>query len=101
MKNRVARRRYSPKFKQDALELAEKIGVSNVAGKFNISLSCLQRWKCQKNIPIKKSQYVLKLQKEVKRLKKKLAEEKATVEILKKATAFLSKRLGGFFLKGL
>jgi len=39
MKNRVARRRYSPKFKQDALELAEKLGISNAARKLNISLS--------------------------------------------------------------
>ena len=71
--------------------LAERIGVSNTARKLNISLSCLQRWKCQKNIPIEKSQDVLKLQMEVKRLKKELAEEKATVEILKKATIFFSK----------
>ena len=88
MKKGDTRRRYAPEFKQDALELAERIGVSNAARKLNISLSCLQRWKCQKNIPIEKSQDVLKLQMEVKRLKKELAEEKATVEILKKATIF-------------
>ena len=91
MKKGDTRRRYAPEFKQDALELAERIGVSNAARKLNISLSCLQRWKCQKNIPIEKSQDVLKLQMEVKRLKKELAEEKATVEILKKATIFFSK----------
>ena len=91
MKKGDARRRYAPEFKQDALELAERIGVSNTARKLNISLSCLQRWKCQKNIPIEKSQDVLKLQMEVKRLKKELAEEKTTVEILKKATIFFSK----------
>ena len=91
MKKEDTRRRYAPEFKQDALELAERIGVSNTARKLNISLSCLQRWKCQKNIPIEKSQDVLKLQMEVKRLKKELAEEKATVEILKKATIFFSK----------
>lgn len=93
MKKGDTRRRYAPEFKQDALELAEKIGVSNAARKLNISLSCLQRWKCQKNIPIEKSQDVLKLQKEVKKLKKELAEERATVEILKKATAFFQRKL--------
>lgn len=91
MKKGDTRKRYAPEFKQDALELAGKIGVSNAARKLNISLSCLQRWKCQKNIPIEKSQDVLKLQKEVKKLKKELAEKRATVEILKKATAFFSK----------
>ena len=91
MKKGDTRRKYAQEFKQDALELAEKIGVSNAARKLNISLSCLQRWKCQKNLPIEKSQDVLKLQREIKKLKKELAEEKATVEILKKATAFFSK----------
>ena len=91
MKSGDKRRSYTPEFKQDALELAEKIGISNASRKLSISLSCLQRWKCQKNIPIEKSQDVLKLQREVKRLKKELSEEKAIVEILKKATAFFSK----------
>ena len=85
------RRRYPPEFKQDAIRLAEKIGVGEAANKLDIPLSSLQRWKYQRNIPIEKSQDVLKLQREVKRLKKELAEEKATVEILKKATAFFSR----------
>ena len=33
MKKGDARRRYAPEFKQDALELAERIGVSNTARK--------------------------------------------------------------------
>ena len=91
MKKGETRRRYSPEFKQDAIKLAESIGVGETAKKLNIPFSSLQRWKCQRNIPIEKSQDVLKLQREVKRLKKELAEEKATVEILKKATAFFSR----------
>jgi len=91
MKKEEIRRKYSQEFKQDAIKLAESIGVGNTANKLNIPLSSLQRWKCQKNVPIEKSQDVLKLQREVKRLKKELAEEKATVEILKKATAFFSR----------
>ena len=94
MKNENKRRKYSPEFKQDAIKLAESIGVGQTADKLNIPLSCLQRWKGQKNIPIEKSQDVVKLQKEVKRLKKQLAEQKAIVEILKKATAFFSKENG-------
>ena len=90
MKKEDTRRRYSPEFKQDAIKLAESIGVGETAKKLNVPLSSLQRWKYQRNIPIEKSQDVLKLQREVKRLKKELAEEKATVEILKKATAFFS-----------
>ena len=89
-----SRRRYSLEFKQDAIKLAENIGVGETAKKLNIPLSSLQRWKCQKNIPIEKSQDVVKLQREVKRLKKELSEEKAVVEMLKKATAFFSRENG-------
>ena len=91
MKKESNRRRYSLEFKQDAIKLAENIGVGEAANKLNIPLSSLQRWKCQKNIPIEKSQDVVNLQREVKRLKKELAEEKAIVEMLKKATAFFSR----------
>ena len=94
MRKEISRRRYSPEFKQDAIKLAESIGVVETANKLNIALSSLQRWKCQKNIPIEKSQDVVKLQREVKRLKKELTEEKAVVEMLKKATAFFSRENG-------
>ena len=92
MKEVTSRRRYSPEFKQDAIKLAENIGVGEAANKLNIALSSLQRWKCQKNIPIEKSQDVVKLQREVKRLKKELTEEKAIVEMLKKSHSFFFKR---------
>ena len=91
MKKKDSRRRYSLEFKQDAVKLAENIGNGEAANKLNIPLSSLQRWKCRKSIPIEKSHDVVKLQREVKRLKKELAEEKAIVEILKKATAFFSR----------
>ena len=94
MKKRANRRKYPPEFKQDAIKLAEQIGVGKAADKLDIPLSCLQRGKCQTNLPIEKSQDVLKLQREVKRLKKELAEKKAIVEILKKATAFFSRENG-------
>lgn len=94
MKEVTSRRRYSLEFKQDAIKLAESIGVGETAKKLNVLLSSLQRWKCQKNIPIEKSQDVVKLQREVKRLKKELSQEKAIVEMLKKATAFFSRENG-------
>ena len=84
------RRKYSPEFKQDAVELSKKIGLSSTAKKLDISATNLQRWKSQ-TLPIERSQDVVKLQAEVKRLKKQLAEEKAVVEMLKKATAFFFK----------
>ena len=92
MKRKKERRKYVLEFKQDAIKLAEKIGISNAANKLDIPLNNLQRWKSQKNLPIEKSQDILKLQMEVKKLKKELSEEKAVVDFLKKATAFFSKK---------
>jgi len=51
-----------PEFKQNAVKLTEKIGVVSTAKKLNIPLSTLQRWKAHNNLPIEKSQNVLKLQ---------------------------------------
>lgn len=93
MKRTKIRRQFSPEFKQDAVKLAEKIGVSATAEKLGIHPNNLQRWKAKKSLPIEKSQDILRLQIEVKRLKKELAEEKAVVEFLKKATAFFSKEI--------
>ena len=70
MKEVTSRRKYSLECKQDAIKLVKNIGVGETAKKLNIPLSSLQRWKCQKNIPIEKSQDVVKLQREVKRFKK-------------------------------
>ena len=53
MKEVTSRRRYSPEFKQDAIKLAENIGVGEAANKLNIALSSLQRWKCQKTFPLR------------------------------------------------
>ena len=91
MKTVKRRRQFSPEFKQDAVKLAEKIGATAAAEKLGIHPNNLHKWKTKKNLPVEKSQDILRLQLEVKRLKKELAEEKAVVEFLKKATAFFSK----------
>ena len=88
------RRKYSQEYRQEALELAKKLGISEASRKLDISLSNFQRWKSQKNTPVEKFQDIVKLQSEVRRLKKELAEEKAIVEMLKKATVFFSKESG-------
>ena len=91
MKRAKVRRKYSPEFKQDAVKLAEKIGFSNAAVKLDIHPNNLHKWKAPNKLFVEKSQDILRLQTEIKRLKKELAEERAIVEFLKKATAFFSK----------
>ena len=90
-KEKIIRRKYNPEFKMDAVKLAEKMGATNAAEKLDIPLTCLQRWKCKKNVPVEKSHDVVRLQTEVKKLKQELVQEKAVVELLRKATAFFSK----------
>jgi len=85
-------RKYSEEYKQEAVELAKKLGVSEASRKLEILHSNLERWKSGKSsYSIEKSQDIVKLQSEVRRLKKELSEEKAVVEMLKKATTFFSK----------
>lgn len=88
------RRKYSEEYRQEAVELGRKLGISSASRKLDIPLSCLQRWKSRKDTPVEKFQDIIKLQSEVRRLKKELAEEKAIVEMLKKATAFFSTESG-------
>ena len=86
------RRKYTAEFKKEAVQLAENIGVSQACRRLEICENNLHRWKKEKkDLPVEKSQNVLKLQLEIRRLKKELSEEKAIVEMLKKTTAFFSK----------
>lgn len=89
-KQKMRRRKYLPEFKQDAIKLSDRIGVVQASTQLDIPLSNLQNWRSKKNIPVERSQDVIELQREVKRLKKELAEKNAVVEMLKKATAFFS-----------
>ena len=91
MKQKV-RRQYTAEFKKEAVRLAENIGVSQACRRLEICENNLHRWRqANKDLPVEKSQNVLKLQLEIRRLKRELSEEKAIVEMLKKTTAFFSK----------
>ena len=58
--------------------MAENIGVSQACRRLEICENNLHSWKKEKkDLPIEQSQDILKLQLEIKRLKKELSEEKA------------------------
>ena len=95
MKKGKERRKYPLDFKRDAVQMSDKIGVVQTSEKLDVPLSTLQRWRCKKHrLPVEKSTDVLRLQLEIKRLKKELTEKEAIVSMLKKATAFFSKETG-------
>ena len=91
--NKKVRRKYTADFKKEAVQLAENIGASQACRRLEICENNLHRWKKGiKNLGIEQSQDVLKLQLEVRRLKKELSEEKAIVEMLKKQQLFFQRR---------
>ena len=91
MREKIKRRQFEPEFKTEAVRLAEKIGSGNAAEKLGIHVNNIHRWKAKKSFPVEKSQDVFRLQMEVKKLKKALAEERHVVEFLKKTISFFSK----------
>ena len=76
MRKAKRRRQFAPGFKQDAVKLAEKIDATAVAEKSGIHPNNLHKWKTKKNLPIEKSQDILRLQPEIKRLKTEPAEKR-------------------------
>ena len=92
MEKKTERRKYPLDFKRDAVKMSEKIGVSEASDQLGVPLSTLQRWKYKKNkLPVEKSTDILRLQLEIKNLKKKLIEKDALIEMLKKVTIFFSR----------
>ena len=92
MADKKERKKYPPGSKRGAVRLSNKTGLSKAAGKRDIPLNTLQRRKQRKSMaPVEKSQEVLRLQREVKKLKKDLAEQKAVISMLKKVPAFFSR----------
>ena len=92
MEKKKERRKYPVDFKQDALRMSEKIGISEASDKLGVPLSTLNKWRSKKHqLPVEKSTDILRLQIEVKSLKKKLIEKEALIEMLKKVTAFFSR----------
>ena len=92
MADKKERKKYPPGSKRGAVRLSNKTEVSEAAGKRDIPPNTLQRRKQRKNtLPVAKSQKVLRLQREIKKLKKDLAEQKAVISMLKKVPAFFQK----------
>jgi transposase len=82
---------YTSEFKQQAAELANRIGSSKAADQLGVQVQNVQRWK--KNAddlePQTKKEKV-NLEAENRRLTKELEEQKKINQILKKAAAFFS-----------
>ncbi len=91
LEQRTVRKKYSPQFKDLALEQTEKEGVPQVAKDLGLAESLLYSWKAQKKKGGDSIENQKLQQAEVSRLKRevsRLAEENA---FLKKAAAYFAK----------
>jgi transposase len=88
-KNRV--RQYTLEFKQQAAELAKKIGTTHAAKQLGVPVQSLHTWKKNANkLDSKPDAVKADLESEIRTLKKEVEELKKVNFILKKAAAFFS-----------
>jgi transposase len=84
-------RQYTLEFKQQAVELASRVGASRSAKQLGISVSNIQNWKRKSVESQPKSEIVkVNLEEENRLLQKKVKELEQVNLILKKAAAFFS-----------
>ena len=91
----MTRRKYTPEFKQESLELAQKLGsVAEAARRLGIKDTVLHNWKARFKVSmdpkVKSVQSSMADAEELKRLRKENEDLKKTNYILKKAAAFFS-----------
>ena len=87
-----SKRQYTLEFKQQAVELAIRMGVTKSAQQLGINVANVQRWKSELKKPLDQAskQTKMVLEEEVHRLKKEVDELKKVNQILKRAAAFFS-----------
>jgi transposase len=87
------RTQYSPSYKEDALALAERVGLSNAATQLGLQESQLYYWKNKRRQQQTSSEREQLLADENVRLKRLLAEQAEELAIVKKAAAYFAKSL--------
>lgn len=87
------RRLYSEEFKSEAVELAEKNGISKAASELGVNPANIRRWRLQDpegNSNSSGSKTMAELEKELRRLQKENGYLRKINEVLKKSTAIFS-----------
>lgn len=90
-KKSPSRKQHSPEFKAEALQLAEKVGVTQAARQLGLHGSQLYQWRAAAEKKANTSERESSLATENAKLKRELAEAKMEVEFLKKAAAYFAK----------
>lgn len=86
------RKQHTPEFRQEALKLAESIGVA-AARELSLYESQLYTWRSKQQQQLTSSERKSELAAENARLKRQLAEQAEELAILQKAATYFAKRL--------
>jgi len=90
---KTTRKQYAPEFKEEALALAEKIGVSKAAKELGLHDSQLYSWRSKARAKRDQSDLEQSQAAEIARLKRQLAEQAEELAIVKKAATYFAKSL--------
>jgi transposase len=91
MTSSKVRKKYSDEFKQEALKLADQIGVNKAAEQLSLQNSQFYEWRKKFRQSMNTSERENALAIENAKLKRLLAEQAEDLEILKKAATYFAK----------
>ncbi|CNI77744.1 transposase for insertion element IS3 [Yersinia massiliensis] len=87
------RKQHTPEFRNEALKLAERIGVAAAARELSLYESQLYAWRSKQQQQMTSSDRESELAAENARLKRQLVERDEELAILQKAATYFAKRL--------
>ncbi|AGB84046.1 Transposase [Serratia sp. FGI94] len=87
------RKQHTPEFRDEALKLAERIGVAAAARELSLYESQIYAWRSKRQQQATSSERESELAAENARLKRQLAERDEELAILQKAATYFAKRL--------
>ena len=88
---KTSRNRYPQEFRDEALALADKVGVSKAAKELGLHDSQLYGWRAKARAEADRSQVERDQAAEIACLKRKLAEQAEELAIVKKAATYFAK----------
>ena len=91
--NKKPRKQHTPEFRQEALNLAERIGVAGADRELSLYESQLYAWRSKINNARSSSEREQEMSVEIARLKRQFAEQAEELAILQKAATYFAKRL--------
>ena len=90
---RISRRKHSQEFRDEALALADKLGIPQAAKELGLHNSQLYDWRAKARVKQNQSDLEQSQAAEIARLKRKVVEQAEELAIVKKAATYFAKSL--------